>query len=207
MEDNMRTKGRHILLFTLSTIVLTSVSLFVAAHIVFPPGSTLTCKATFAISENQRVTQTFVHNYPGLLSKAPLGGRLLYSAFIGVIIGLPFSLLLFWLARTPLQRKLSLVGLSIGCLFEYNLESLFVLILNSHHSEQASPFMSYSVPLVAFGVETFFPLNWILNLEAFLLVNVLKPTGVVGIYLLYAFPGLVGLLGLVLAKRRQQSRE
>jgi hypothetical protein len=66
----------------LLAMAIASLSLFLASYILLPPGTGLTYRATFLISENQRVTETLRHSYPGLMSQEDASGRVLTLSYM-----------------------------------------------------------------------------------------------------------------------------
>lgn len=195
------TRFRSFLVFALLAAGVVSVSLLVASYVIFAPGTSLTCHATFAISETQRIRQTFQHMYPGHMGMVPFAGRLLYAAFIGLLVGVPSGLVLRTLGTTANLRKAALLGLGAACFLEYLLASLLILMLNSHQSESAGPFMSFEVPLIGFSVDAPVPFETGLNVASAILMHTLQPLGVTGLYVLLVVPLIGGVLVLLLAKK------
>jgi hypothetical protein len=132
----MKSKKWHRPIYSpLLAMATTAVSLFLASYILFPPGTGLTYRATFLMSENHRVTETLRHSYPGLMSQEDVSGRVLYALVYGCFLGLPAGILLSRYAQTTYQRRFGWGFLATGCFLEYSLESFLVLMLNSQHYE------------------------------------------------------------------------
>jgi len=182
--------------------IIGSIILFISSFVIFPPGISLTCKATYE-SGQQFVTETWVHYNPGFLNETDLFGRIACCLIVGFVIGTPSGVVLGLLRRGRLSTQLGLCGLVFGIPLEYALECLIVIMLNAHRSEQAGPFTSFEVPLVGFAVETFFPLNLLLNGASFLLLHLFKPFGVYGIYLLYLIPPALTVGGVLFGRKKE----
>lgn len=111
----------------------------------------------------------------------------------GVLIGL--------LRKGSLSKKAGLCAVACGCLFEYHMECLLVLILNAHYSEQIAPFHSVRLPLLGFQIVSSLVAQLFLNIEIFLLVQMSKLFGIAGVYVLYLLPALAGLLAIIVTRK------
>ncbi|HEV7670050.1 MAG TPA: hypothetical protein VGS22_16135 [Thermoanaerobaculia bacterium] len=139
--------------------------------------------------------------FPGHMGMEPPEGRLLWAGFMALIVGVPSSLILRVWARKSSLRKAAVVGLGLGCFLEYLLESMLGLMLNSHHSESAGPFMSSEAPLISFRVDSVEPIGTVLNMISSLLIRTLYPLDVTGFYVLLLIPLAGGVLALMLTKK------